>query len=148
MAPKKRSIGVTIFGVLLVLAAVFIVINSTLTFLTLLEGEFYIEDIIAEDFIVVPIEIAALVILAVGIFKLKNWARIICLSLAWVGGLSFLFMGLSFGVALSSEPDNVVMSKVILSAAAILGPVIFFLTRPEVKDQFRGGPNEKVSSMQ
>ena len=88
---KKRSIGVTIFAMLLLVPLVYI----TITYINEARywGAIKLLPVYAWNFLIG----IALVFLSVGIFKLKNWARLICVwgsaaffAISWLCGLTGL----------------------------------------------------------
>jgi len=128
---RERSKGVSIFAILLMTGAFmgtvyWLIISAPENEYSPGEMVFYFF-----EFLAIP------TIAAIGIFKRKNWARLMCLGLAWLACIAIVILGLTFGISLSSGSDSAVGVKVLLLALAVCGPVIFFLTRPKVKEQFK-----------
>lgn len=138
---KKRSLGVTIFGFLVVLPSLLFWISQ---FRELIERdmgiggdkEFWLEYIYAGIF---GIFISAFfILLCIGILRLKNWARLIYLCYVWIIQLTFaiFLFGFSYNDILNTRsPLGVKISSAIFLVYTIL-PIIFF-TRPKVKEQFK-----------
>ncbi len=134
---RKRSIGVTVFGILLDVAAVYVFVAYVWKFID--NGINYgWEDALFEMVVSSgsPVTIIGLIVISIGIFKLKKWARIVCLCLAYFFGAGIIFLGSTFGIAFSSEPDRVVYFRLILLVVCTCVPVIYFLSNPNVKKQF------------
>jgi len=123
---KKRSIGVTIFGYLTLICAVWWISNIIRIIVT--QGE-------VESYESMPFYLIGAIIniaLSVGILKLKNWARLIFLWLFGIGSIGMFLGGLWMG------GDNLLL--VILSSSIFLLPgalFIYFFTRPKVREQFK-----------
>ena len=127
---KKRSIGITILGFSLLLP----VISILLQFLprVLLYCQFRRINFTA-DFLVILTSVP-FIVASIGILKLKNWARIFCIYWVALIGLYFCYLCLSVGyLSLRSILEALVVSVI----PAIV--IIFYLTRPKVKEQFKIG---------
>ena len=130
-AQPRRSKGVTVFGVLLILFGVFpiaILIKALLN------------PIYAVRPGGVAIYLAAagmFIVLAIGILTLKTWARITCLWITCLWGVSIVSIGLNQGPALLNEPNDFVILGVLFYAFCIVTPVILLLSNRTVKKQFR-----------
>ena len=128
---KRRSIGVMIFGILLLLFAVFpigVLIRA------LINPVYAVRPGAVAMYFAMAVMLA---ILSLGILKFKNWARVVCICMAWIWGISVIAVGFTLGPDLSSEPTDFVILGVLFYALCVFGPVIFFLTRPKVKEQFK-----------
>jgi hypothetical protein len=131
----KRSIGITIFGSLLFLSAGAILVNT---------GRLLVFDTASlVEAIIYCAEAAFLAMLALGIMRLKNWARVVSLWIAWIAGFSIIFLGMTFGIALSTDPNSDVVTQLMLFALCFCAPVIILLTRSGVKKQFGKQKNEE-----
>jgi len=125
---KKRSIGVTVFGILLNLIAVYIFVNFVRELVKVSMDYGWLESLIelAISGVYAIILIVGLILVAKGILKLRNWARVTCICLAFISGFGIIFFGLTFGIALSSEPNHVVFFQITLLVVPICVPTIFF----------------------
>ncbi|MCX5705399.1 MAG: hypothetical protein NTZ92_05030 [Candidatus Omnitrophica bacterium] len=157
---KKRSIGVTIFGILLILGALFqfsagFVLNSYKVLFQPLPGI-----IIIIRFFVAMIMLAAVLVSGIGIFFLKNIFRRIILIAALYSLYTYLIEGPLFCfrnfpkfidqqvIEYSSKMSDIplsVLSTVLWSSTIIFWAIdfgfaialIYFFTRPKVKEQFK-----------
>ena len=131
MSDNRRSIGVTVFGALLIISGLTGAVKLAIPFFVSREGSWSESIFYIAEFAVLP------AVLGMGILKLKNWARIVSLWLFCLAGLSSIFLMLTFGAVLSDRSDPAMGVKIIISILAICGPIVFFLTRPEVVQQFK-----------
>lgn len=130
---KKRSIGVTVFGFLIVIFALFPVVILFRAFIEPLRKVSF-----GGAFMYIAMALA-LFFLALGIFRLKNWARVICLWLSYIWGLAVISIGFSLGTGLYllSKPTEFVVLGILFYALIIFVPIIFFLHHPNIKKQFK-----------
>lgn len=123
---KKRSIGVTVFGIsLLLIAGIYItvVIVDFLQPMTHYENSRYDRLNIA-----LLLLWALLIISSIGILKLKNWARIISLLITWI---------VCTPIVLCSPMAGKDAYMYFIPGLLIIVLITFFLTHPKVKEQFR-----------
>ena len=128
---QKRSKGVTIFAALLVLFALFPI---SVLIRTLVSPIYTVHPGTAAIYLAMAL---VLIILASGILMLKNWARVICLWITCIWGISIISVGFSMGPTLLSEPNDFVILGVLFYAFCVVGPVIFLLNHRAIKRQFR-----------
>lgn len=111
---KKRLVGMSVLGILILLPAIMYSLIITKSF-------WY------------TIIVIFSITLSYGIFKVKNWARIICIWLALIVWLYFLYLDISI---------RYIKTLFIILGQAIIyfvpaGILIFYLTHPKVKEQFK-----------
>jgi len=133
---KKRSKGITILGICLLLCAVPALFAALIGMVSqsYAKGvtEVVIDIIMRILFISSPLTFISA---GVGMLNLKNWARIMVM---------FIFPIPSFiAISISGSFLNVIMPPDIVSLMTLLGTavmslaIIFYLTRPKVKEQFK-----------
>lgn len=131
MEGKKRLLSVIVFGILLILLPVFYWLQGVMIFLA--EGislkllPKYIMQNYLSNF-VVPLLHAISVICGIGILKLKEWARKLTTYIA----LTLLTLGI--GILALAFPYPLLFK---IQLIAISGLSYWFLTRPNVKEQFK-----------
>jgi len=133
---KKRSTGITILGVYLLLCAVpalFAAIIGGISGSQAKSPPQILLDIIMRIlFISSPVLFG---MAGVGLLNLKNWARLMTIFLSPI--LSFIAVGIS-GIFLDAIiPPNVVFKAIVLGTAVMCISIIYYLMRPQVKEQFR-----------
>lgn len=117
---KKWIIGVNLFSVLLL-----IIFAGIPLILAAMEGK--------DALTFPPTLISALlaIFFSISFFKRKNLARIIFLWIFWIASISFIIGG----VGLAGSTINAI--TFVLTTLVITGITTFFLTRPNVKVQFK-----------
>ncbi len=129
----KRSFGVTIFSLVLLILAIVIIIN-------LIKASFFshlycaLYELLLYDLILLAAAVL-LIILSIGIWQLRNWARITCLWIAAIAGVYIFLFGLALGGTYGVTFDVIIES--LLCSSLPIAPIIFFFTRPKVKKQFK-----------
>ncbi|MFC1621150.1 hypothetical protein ACFL2G_02485 [Candidatus Omnitrophota bacterium] len=114
---EKRSVGLTLFGIFTILSGV----NSMLT--GVLTG--VVAELTFMSYIGIAVGIV-FVIMGVAILKLKKWA--------WFLSMFFAMSSLVVGIGgLMVSPNKSLM----VVGSLIPGLIIYYLTRPKVKNQFR-----------
>jgi len=128
---KKRSVGVTVFGILLILCPLFYYLQGVIIFLiksiplTSLPSHI-IRAYRSNPF--VPLLQLAFIICGIGVLQLKEWARNLIVSILAIG----LLFSILFFVVLASSPLIKKLSNIIFD-----GLFLWFFTRPKVKEQFK-----------
>ncbi len=128
----RISLGITLIGILSILFGLIAIIQIYDSFL--LEGGFNSGFLLSVVFILLLIGI--FLPLGIGILKKKNWARktIIIYSFLTASWMTLLYG--PFGQkAFSRPPKNSGLSILIIWLVCFI--VIFFVTRPKVKEQFK-----------
>lgn len=117
---KKWIIGVNLFVILLLITIVGVPL-----ILGIIDGE--------NALTYPPTLISTLlaIFFSIGLFKRKNWLRIIFLWIIWIVSIS-LIIG---GAGLAGNAVNTI--TFVLTMLLIAGVITFFLTRPKVKEQFK-----------
>ena len=121
---KKKPIGVTVFGIILLLSSVPFLFALLLTGPR--AGVFFI------PLIAIPL---ICIITGVGLLKLKNWARMMTIFISPI--LSFIFFTVPSEFLHDKLPPAIAWSIVILEAGVISIGIIYYLTRPKVKEMFK-----------
>lgn len=127
---KKRPLGVIIFAILFILVPLSVVIE-------------FIKEVPSYGFReLVPtyfgpfILSVFLIVLSIGIFKLKEWARAICV---WGSILFFIWGWSCFLVGWNPLKVMGLGELFYIIYPTIIGiPTLFYFTRPKVKEQFKG----------
>ena len=115
---KKRSKGVTFFGF-------YCIINGLAFFVLPIMNHAYL-DLIIEG----PIGLV-IVLIGIGILKLVNWVRIVAII------LSIITSVVSLITTVIGAFQNPIVAIITLIPVVISLSIIYFLTRPKVKEQFR-----------
>jgi len=127
MMDKKKSAGVLAYGIFFIICGIVCLISYFNLILST-----YCSDYLFVSIIMLPL-IAMSFLLGVGLLKLKNWARILCMWTASAVGL-FLMFAVAFGLG-GVNFGSLGVGLVLIFVAT--GPIIFFFTRPKVKEQFK-----------
>ncbi len=123
---NKRSIGVTVFGISLLLIAGIYITIVIVDFLQPLTD--YGDSRYDRLNIALLLLWALLIISSIGILKLKNWARVISLLITWI---------VCTPIVLCSPMAGKDAYMFFILGLVIIVPITFFLTHPKVKEQFR-----------
>ena len=132
---KKRSVGVTVIGILFILQALF-------SFGILLTRPSLAKDLPSLVYVISYSMVLA--ITGVGIFLLKRWALILSLALITAKTIQLIWMSILDIGTVSKSPEfayNIPPVGVLIALIIIFifvgGGVIYYLTRPKVKEQFK-----------
>lgn len=149
---SARPLGVTVLGWLLLSFAILLLIVIAIGYSHpdfLLQWHLISKEATPElqnealgDFILfgLPSAIASLVI-GVGLLALRSWAR---WSLLVFFGLGFCRLAMLIVAILVVTKTNVTVTPSLAIATAINGGIVYYLTRPRVKDAFGEGTNYRV----
>lgn len=140
---KKRSIGVTIFGILCIIFGISNIFSGIKS-ITLLKGGYF-------NIVMHFVFFGILLVSGCGLLKLKEWSRKLILFHAVLRSiLRLVYSSISSKKALAiiaekyaatgieevPPSQGTMMVTLILPALLITGITIFFFTRPKVKAQF------------
>jgi len=134
---KKRSKGVTVFGILLICSPLIISLVAVILLLTFtsIPLKFFLKATIKTWMSNYSILIfLAKIFLGVGVLKLKEWARKLVIVFAGVG-----LFGLLINCYIKSDiifTDNLTLVIMLLSFIEV-SLFLYFFTRPKVKEQFK-----------
>lgn len=133
---KKRAVGVTIFGIY----AIFVSIVILFTFFKirksfdyLIDTHIFSKELLEYTIISSPILSFLSLISGIGILKLKSWGKNILIGLAvynLLGKFIMIYVGISQKTP-AGRPISVVLYFI------VYGYIIYFFTRPNVKEQFK-----------
>ena len=127
---KKRSAGVIILAAVLLLFAIFPVIILSRAFIS---PDFNVSGGNTSMYFVIAL---ALVFLSIGVLRLKNWARVICLWISYLWGLAVISIGFNNALDAGGAGTDVVILGVLFYVLIVFIPIILFLRHPQVKRQF------------
>ena len=126
---KKKSVGVTIFGYSFFIYPFWI-------FMELIdEGRFLtFSELMGIEFYILLSSCVSIIAIAIGILRLQNWARLICVY----GSILFLIWGLYCGFSDANPFNFVGLAELcyFIYPLIISVPLLIFFTRPKVKEQF------------
>jgi len=126
---KKRPRGVVIFAILFMLVP----LNVVIEFIG--EVPFYGFRELVPTYFGPFISSVFFIVLSIGIFKLKEWARAICV---WGSILFFIWGWTCFLVGWNPLGVMGLGELVYIIYPTIVGiPTLFYFTRPKVKEQFK-----------
>ncbi|MBM3250484.1 MAG: hypothetical protein FJZ09_06590 [Candidatus Omnitrophica bacterium] len=132
---NRRSKGITIFAwIIIVLSVINLISRLDYIFKGTLKD--YTAGI--GDYFYLIISILA-IIAAIFLLKLKEWARIATLIVAALVIINIILVSLStiFKNFLVSLPASLIMLVITLIPLAFEGGVIYYFTRPVIKEQFK-----------
>jgi len=131
---KKRSVGINILGIFFLLCTVPGCGVTIIAAMSSGSPDLHIR---------LPLIIAPIVFLAsgIGIVLLKKWARILAIIISSAVSLTMFFVAYQSLAILSSHPEwtasNVSFAISLLLGGLLFISIIYYLTRPTVKEQFR-----------
>lgn len=139
---KKRSIGVTIFGIIVTLFGGLPIVGLLILFLVSIGKDDIVKiltlknDSISQTLFLFLAYLFFL-ISGIGILKLKNWARVILITLISINFIASL-IGLCFSI-IKALKGNINLFYIISAFISLLifVFVVYFFTRPKVKGQFK-----------
>ncbi|MFC1808470.1 hypothetical protein ACFL0T_08935 [Candidatus Omnitrophota bacterium] len=132
---KKRSIGVTVLSFYLLLCAIPALFAAFIGGISGSHAQGVVEVALDRIMRILFISSPVLFVMAgIGLSKLKNWARLMTMFLSPI--LSFIAIGMS-GIFLDVIMPPKIVSLMIPVGTVIMSiGIIFYLTRPNVKQQF------------
>jgi len=135
---KKRSVGVTIFGIIVIIVSIFEILSGFVggTMICLVAGVKPHAIFIGVMFLFTMIGIMYL-IGGFGILSLKYWARNLILLVSFFKSILIilsLFLGIKVVI---KEPAAALYFIPQIIVLFLLISILYFLTRPKVKEQFK-----------
>lgn len=133
---KKRSVGVTRLGICLLLCVIPGCFAATIGAISGSQAKGTLE--VAVEIIMRILFISSpflFLITGIGLLKLKNWARILTLFLS--PALAYVGVGFTGIILTFLIPDKIWTFIFSITVIVTFLSIIYYLTRPEVKEQFR-----------
>lgn len=134
---KKRSVGLTVCGIFLLLCIIPASLTALIAAISGPPPETAFDIVIRIPFIASPI---FLLISAIGLFLLRNWGRLLSIIVSSIMALTMIFYAYKCVETLSSHPEwassNIPLALVFFIAFLLFTIIIIYLTSSKIKEQF------------